>query len=73
MKRTALYDKHVALDARIVPFAGYEMPVQYTGMNDEHRTVREAVGMFDTVGPGSYICQLDGLRRRHVGLNFVRL
>lgn len=55
MKRTALYDKHLALNARMVPFAGYDMPVQYTGVNDEHRNVREAVGMFDVSHMGEFI------------------
>jgi aminomethyltransferase len=47
MKRTPLYEKHVALGARIVEFAGYEMPIQYTSITDEHKTVREAAGLFD--------------------------
>jgi aminomethyltransferase len=47
LKRTALYDVHRRLGARIVSFAGYEMPVQYTGIVDEHRRVREHVGLFD--------------------------
>jgi aminomethyltransferase len=47
MKRTPLYEKHVALGARIVEFAGYEMPIQYTSIVDEHKAVREAVGLFD--------------------------
>ena len=38
--RTPLYDEHVALGARMVPFAGYEMPVKYAGIIDEHRAVR---------------------------------
>ncbi len=45
--RTPLFDRHVAAGARVVPFAGWEMPVQYTGVMEEHRTVREAVGVFD--------------------------
>lgn len=45
--RTPLYDTHVALGARIVPFAGWEMPVQYTGVIDEVRTVRSEAGLFD--------------------------
>lgn len=45
--RTALYDRHVALGAKIVPFAGWEMPVQYQGILAEHQAVREAVGLFD--------------------------
>ncbi|MCX7798726.1 MAG: glycine cleavage system aminomethyltransferase GcvT [Fimbriimonadales bacterium] len=45
--RTPLFDRHVALGARIVPFAGYEMPVQYDSVIAESKAVREAVGMFD--------------------------
>ena len=59
--RTPLHDRHVAAGARVVPFAGWEMPVQYTGVLEEHRTVREAAGVFDvshmgeveTAGPGA--------------------
>ncbi len=47
LKRTALFEAHVKAGARLVPFAGYEMPVQYTGVIDEHETVRERVGLFD--------------------------
>jgi aminomethyltransferase len=46
-RRTPLYDRHVALGARIVPFAGWSMPVHYSGILDEHRAVREAAGLFD--------------------------
>ena len=45
--RTPLYERHVALGARIVPFAGYEMPVQYAGVIEEHRAVRSDCGVFD--------------------------
>ena len=45
--RTPLYDRHVALGARMVPFAGWEMPVQYEGVIPEHRAVREDCGIFD--------------------------
>src|SRR4051794_33588570 len=45
--RTALYDRHVALKARVVPFAGWDMPVQYAGVIAEHKAVRTAVGVFD--------------------------
>jgi aminomethyltransferase len=45
--RTPLHAAHVALGARMVPFAGYEMPVQYTSIIEEHRVVRSAVGLFD--------------------------
>jgi len=46
-RRTPLTDLHRELDARLVPFAGYEMPIQYTSILEEHRTVRSAVGLFD--------------------------
>ncbi|HLE98211.1 MAG TPA: glycine cleavage system aminomethyltransferase GcvT [Candidatus Thermoplasmatota archaeon] len=46
-KRTALYDAHARLGARFVDFAGWEMPIQYTSILDEHRAVRERVGVFD--------------------------
>ena len=45
--RSPLHDEHLRLGARIVPFAGWEMPVQYQGIIDEHRAVREACGVFD--------------------------
>ena len=47
LRRTPLHDRHRQLGARLVPFAGYEMPVQYTSIIEEHRTVRSAVGVFD--------------------------
>ncbi|MBI5286162.1 MAG: glycine cleavage system aminomethyltransferase GcvT [Deltaproteobacteria bacterium] len=47
LKRTPLYNIHKALGARIVEFAGWEMPVEYSGIMEEHLTVREAVGLFD--------------------------
>lgn len=45
--RTPLYDTHVQLGAKMVPFAGFDMPVQYSGIIDEHLAVRRAAGMFD--------------------------
>jgi aminomethyltransferase len=47
LARTPLYERHVALGARMVPFAGYEMPVQYEGVIEEHRAVRTDAGAFD--------------------------
>ena len=47
LRRTSLYEEHVALGGRMVPFAGWEMPVQYTGIVDEHVAVRTAAGAFD--------------------------
>lgn len=47
LKRTPLYETHQALGARMMPFGGYDMPVQYKGILEEHRAVREAAGLFD--------------------------
>src|SRR5438046_2423420 len=47
LKRTPLYDSHVLLGARMVEFAGWEMPVQYSGPLPEHLAVRRAAGLFD--------------------------
>lgn len=47
LRRTPLYEVHVAAGARMVPFAGFEMPVQYVGVKPEHFQVRKAVGLFD--------------------------
>ncbi|MBB6448898.1 aminomethyltransferase [Geomicrobium halophilum] len=56
-QRTILYDKHVALGAKIVPFGGFEMPVQYSSIKEEHRAVREAVGLFDVSHMGEVILE----------------
>lgn len=61
LRKTALYDRQKALGARFVPFTGWELPVQYTGVTDEHQAVRNAAGLFDVshmgelwfVGPGA--------------------
>ena len=45
--RTPLYNEHVALNARLVDFGGWDMPVQYTSVLDEHHAVRRQQGMFD--------------------------
>lgn len=66
LKRTPLYECHVEANARIVPFAGFEMPVQYTGVLDEHRAVRTAVGLFDV----SHMGEIDVTGRR--ALEFVQ-
>lgn len=55
MKNTALTEKHISLGAKMVPFAGYNMPVQYEGINLEHATVRNAVGVFDVSHMGEFI------------------
>jgi aminomethyltransferase len=55
MKKTPLHEKHVALGARMVEFAGYEMPVSYDSIQDEHQAVRNAVGIFDVSHMGEFI------------------
>lgn len=57
MKNIALNDIHVALGAKMVPFAGYNMPVQYEGVTAEHRAVREAVGVFDVSHMGEFLVE----------------
>jgi aminomethyltransferase len=62
--RTPLYDRHVALGARMVPFAGWEMPVQYEGVMPEHRAVREDCGVFDVSHMGEI--EVEGPRAQHL-------
>jgi aminomethyltransferase len=64
LRRTSLYEEHVALGGRIVPFAGWEMPVQYTGIVDEHQAVRTAAGLFDVSHMGEL--RLRGEHAAHV-------
>ncbi len=52
--RTPLYERHKALGARLVEFGGWEMPVQYSGILEEHRTVRERAGLFDVCHMGEF-------------------
>ena len=54
-KRTCLYDKHVALGALMSPFGGFEMPIQYSGIVDEHQAVRTACGVFDVSHMGEVL------------------
>ena len=55
MKNTALTHVHESLGAKMVPFAGYNMPVQYEGVNAEHETVRKGVGVFDVSHMGEFL------------------
>lgn len=55
MKNTALTQIHTNLGAKMVPFAGYNMPVQYEGVNAEHQTVRSGVGVFDVSHMGEFL------------------
>ena len=59
MKNTALTDIHKKLGAKLVPFAGYNMPVQYEGVNTEHETVRKNVGVFDVSHMGEFLIEGD--------------
>jgi aminomethyltransferase len=62
LRRTPLYDTHVKLSAKMVPFAGYEMPIQYEGIVAEHRTVRSAAGLFDLSHMGEFFFTGEGAR-----------
>jgi aminomethyltransferase len=62
LKRTPLYDEHVRLGAKIVPFGGWLMPVQYTGIMEEHQAVRKNAGMFDISHMGQLIVDGPGAR-----------
>lgn len=53
-KRTSFYNKHVALGAKMCPFAGWDMPIEYSGIIDEHMTVVEGVGVFDVSHMGEF-------------------
>ncbi|AWX45732.1 Aminomethyltransferase [Flagellimonas maritima] len=57
MNTTALTDTHIALGAKMVPFAGYNMPVSYEGVNIEHETVRKTVGVFDVSHMGEFLIE----------------
>ena len=58
LRRTSLYERHAALGARLVPFVGWEMPVQYSSIAEEHRAVRTSAGVFDVSHMGQL--ELDG-------------
>ena len=55
MKRTSLYEEHIRLGGRMVEFAGWEMPVQYSGILEEHERVRTAAGLFDVSHMGEIL------------------
>ena len=73
-KRTCLYDKHVALGALISPFAGFEMPIQYTNITDEHQAVRTACGVFDVSHMGEVTVKGKDAERyvQHIFTNDVK-
>ena len=55
MKNTPFTQLHIALGAKMAEFAGYNMPISYTGINDEHHTVRKQAGVFDVSHMGEFI------------------
>lgn len=74
MKKTCLYDKHVALGALMSPFAGFEMPIQYTNITDEHQAVRTACGVFDVSHMGEVSVKGNDAERyvQHIFTNNVK-
>ena len=73
-KRTCLYDKHVALGALMSPFAGFEMPIQYSNITDEHVAVRTACGVFDVSHMGEVTVKGPDAERyvQHIFTNDVK-
>ncbi len=73
-KKTCLYDKHVALGALISPFGGFDMPIQYSNIVDEHQTVRQACGVFDVSHMGEVLISGPDAERyvNHIFTNDVR-
>ncbi|MHB8591119.1 MAG: glycine cleavage system aminomethyltransferase GcvT, partial [Vulcanimicrobiaceae bacterium] len=61
VKRTALYDEHRALGARLIPFGGFEMPVQYSSILKEHEAVRRRAGLFDLSHMGQFVLEGEGV------------
>lgn len=72
-KRTCLYEQHVELGAKMVPFGGFEMPLQYTDITDEHNAVRHACGVFDVSHMGEVLVQGEEAERfvQHIFTNNV--
>lgn len=72
-KRTCLYEKHIALGAKMVPFGGFEMPIQYTDIADEHNAVRQACGVFDVSHMGEVLVEGPDAERyvQHIFTNDV--
>ena len=68
LRRTPLYERHLALGAKMVPFAGWEMPIQYAGIVTEHRAVRGAAGLFDLSHMGEFWFEGPGALRALDGL-----
>lgn len=74
LKRTSLYEEHRKLKAKLIPFAGWEMPVWYTSVLEEHKAVREAAGLFDVAHMGVFEISGEHATRflDFVATNYVR-
>ena len=75
-RKTPLHDRHVELGARMVDFAGWEMPVYYVGINEEHRAVRARAGLFDVSHMGQFEITgtgAEGLLRKALASDIDRL
>ena len=75
MKNTPLTEKHILLGAKMAEFAGFNMPIQYSGIMDEHFCVRKSVGMFDVSHMGEFILKGDKaeekLKKNHETKNYL--
>ena len=73
MKKTPLNSEHIKLGAKLVEFAGYEMPVHYAGIIDEHLAVRKSCGIFDVSHMGEFFVSGDGALDflNHITINDV--
>jgi aminomethyltransferase len=72
-ERTPLYDEHIRLGAQMTNFGGWVMPLQYSSIREEHRAVREAVGLFDLSHMGELRVPDEGLGQRMVTRDLTRL
>lgn len=74
LKKTCLYDSHVALGAKMSPFAGFIMPIQYSSITEEHNAVRHAVGMFDVSHMGEIFVSGPDAEKfvNHIFINEIR-
>ena len=74
IKQTPFHDRHVALGAKMHEFAGYMMPISYTGINQEHRHIREKIGIFDVSHMGEFFVEGEQAQKflQHITVNNVK-
>jgi aminomethyltransferase len=72
MKNTPFTNKHIALGAKMAEFAGYNMPISYTGINDEHAAVRKNAGVFDVSHMGEFILKGENALGSYSACHFQR-